>query len=224
MSDVKPSTKTVDFAVSDKEYRKFGCPVCGFATSKWHFSGSGGLLLSCENDSCKSTFFVLLENYKAFGGGMSFYVERRKKCNPELKTHPRKNTPTWGKRRDKRPSKTSEFFTNPIMSSDYNNGLCFICKTCCRLPVDVEWPMKNLFSVSFEARCQKSAKRIRSQFEKMGLLVNLTGKGFEYPPSFYFVTVSSCFTHKPNLLELQKIAEEQGVINKRIISKIKALK
>lgn len=222
MPDTQPLGKSITFAISYAEYQKFGCPVCGFATGRWCFMGGGGLMLSCENEVCKSTFFILHGNNKSFRG-ISFGNRAKGNFNPELKTHPRKNTPVWGKREDKTPPKTGEFFMNPSQS-DYEHGLCFICKAPCRLPVEVEWPMKNLFCISFEASCEKAAKRIESEFNKMDLFVNLTGREYIYPPSFYFVTVSSCFTHRPNLLELQKNAKEKGVINKTILSKIKALK
>ncbi|KKR02636.1 MAG: hypothetical protein UT29_C0001G0116 [Candidatus Yanofskybacteria bacterium GW2011_GWA1_39_13] len=183
--------------------------------------GGGGLVVTCKNTNCESIFYILIGNFK------SFYVrftDKTGKCfTPKLETHPRKNIPAWGAREDKRSPKTGEFFTNPSQS-EYRHGLCFICKDVCRLPIDIEWPMKNLFSVSFKTPCEEAAKRIQKIFEANGLCINTVGSGEEYPPSFYLINVSSCVAHKPNLLELQKVAREKGVINKKILSKIKALK
>ncbi len=216
----------VDFAISQKELEELGCPVCGYAYGTWGFMGGGGVAVGCGNKSCQATFYVLGDGINVFDG-CSFSHKNNKgeyiDIKPSLKPHPRRGIPAWGKREDRRPKKGGEFFTNP-KESTYKHGLCFICESSCRLPVDVEWPMKRLFSISIETACVEAAKRICSMFRKAKLWTTQTGDGTQYPMKCYFVNISSCYNHRPNLLKLREVAEKEGVITDKVLRKIKALK
>ena len=98
---------------------------------------------------------MVLNKFEGLSFGRSGRNDAIKRC---LKDHPRKEIPAWGNRRDEKPPK-GEFFRNPT-DSEYRHGLCFVCKEACRLPVDIEWPMKPLFSISVEATRQIAAKKI----------------------------------------------------------------
>ena len=54
----------INFAISQKEFEEFGCPVCGYAYGTWRVMGGGGVMVSCKNKLCHIVFYVLHNGIK----------------------------------------------------------------------------------------------------------------------------------------------------------------
>lgn len=234
----EPFGKIVKLAISDSDFQKFGCPSCGYRYANWYARG-GGTLLRCNNAECYAVFVKFRDGMKELDKNYGFGgLEGEKGAfGRKLMRHPRRGKRSWGKREDKTPDASGEFFKLGELFGINGSACCFVCRDMDYSPeqkyipdpddlVDGGWHSKQpmlLHCCVATTSSENAAKRIREMFEKAKLSVTLVSPGPIEPAEFSDVRLAYCKKHLQNLEKLRKLTSS-GVITKEIIRKVKALK
>ncbi len=195
---VKEKTE-LPIAVSLSEHKEFGCPHCGYRSGSKLLEYNGSASWKCGE--CGKYSCILADGRKKSGIGFGNYY-------PELQDHPRRGTPSHG-RRDKKPEGGGEFFHPRGIGLD--DCVCFVCGTHDR---DGKGNTM-LHNIAAFVECKASGERIVSMFKKRARLDYR-----EYEPDRVQVKVGACDTHLSNLKKLGELTGE-GIIKVEYIAKAK---
>ncbi len=183
-------------AVSEKDYRDFGYPYCGYRSGRSPISGRGTAVVICGE--CDCSFAVL-------GDGVARSTIGLDGVYPELQPHPRNGTLAHG-RLDKRPEGGGEFFRSRGIG--YDSCTCFVCGTNVR--DEQEHSMLN--NIAAFVQCREAGVRVVAMFPQGA---RLDYRDFE--PDYVQVKVGACDEHLPNLERLDKLVGD-GVIKPEMVT------
>lgn len=182
---MEPTTNVLAISVSD--YRKWGCPTCGFRSSYSAVSFGGAAVAYCTQ--CNHTFVLL-------AAGVSESPIKVDNQTPSISPHPRTGTPSHGKP-DVAPASGGEFFrSRGIGLAHY---ACFVCQ-------DNLDRTKLVSNIAAFVVGRKAGERVVEMFGEAAFLDYR-----ESEPDRVQVKIGACKKHKHNLKRLDSLVQD-GII------------